>query len=64
MGCSVIARHKVPTLILVDRGYPLVDQWEGRLREHLGLGPKDIGQLGGGKKTKLTGRIAWQRCSH
>ncbi|HEX5303175.1 MAG TPA: DEAD/DEAH box helicase family protein [Streptosporangiaceae bacterium] len=56
MGCGVIARHKVPALILVDRT-PLADQWKERLREHLGLGPKDIGQLGGGKKTKLTGRI-------
>jgi superfamily II DNA or RNA helicase len=56
MGCGVIAQHKVPTLILVDRT-PLVDQWKERLREHLGLGPKDIGQLGGGKKTKLTGRV-------
>ena len=56
MGCGVIARHQVPTLILVDRT-PLVDRWKERLREHLGLGPKDIGQLGGGKKTKLTGRI-------
>ena len=27
MGCGVIARHKVPTLILVDRT-PLVDQWK------------------------------------
>ena len=56
MGCSVIARHQVPTLILVDRT-PLVDQWKERLCEHLGLGPREIGQLGGGKKTKLTGRI-------
>ncbi len=56
MGCSVIARHQVPTLVLVDRT-PLVDQWKERLCEHLGLGPKEIGQLGGGKKTKLTGRI-------
>ncbi|MBV9444647.1 MAG: DEAD/DEAH box helicase family protein [Streptosporangiaceae bacterium] len=56
MGCGVIARHRMPTLILVDRT-PLVDQWKERLREHLGLGPKDIGQLGGGKKTKLTGRV-------
>ena len=56
MGCGVIARHRVPTLILVDRT-PLVDQWKERLREHLGLGPKEIGQLGGGKKTKLTGRV-------
>lgn len=56
MGCSVIARHQVPTLVLVDRT-PLVDQWKERLCEHLGLRPKEIGQLGGGKKTKLTGRI-------
>jgi len=56
MGCAVIARYQVPTLILVDRT-PLVDQWKERLCEHLGLGPREIGQLGGGKKTKLTGRI-------
>jgi superfamily II DNA or RNA helicase len=56
MGCGVIARHQVPTLILVDRT-PLVDQWKEWLCEHLGLGPNEIGQLGGGKKTKLTGRI-------
>jgi superfamily II DNA or RNA helicase len=56
MGCGMIARHQVPTLILVDRT-PLVDQWKEQLCEHLGLGPREIGQLGGGKKTKLTGRI-------
>jgi TOTE conflict system, Archaeo-Eukaryotic Primase domain/Type III restriction enzyme, res subunit len=56
MGCAVIARHQMPTLILVDRT-PLVDQWKERLCEHLGLGPREIGQLGAGKKTKLTGRI-------
>jgi superfamily II DNA or RNA helicase len=56
MGCAVIARHRVPTLILVDRT-PLLDQWKERLREHLGLAPNEIGQLGGGKKNKLTGRV-------
>ena len=34
-----------------------MDQWKERLCEHLGLGPREIGELGGGKKTKLTGRI-------
>jgi len=56
MGCAAIARHQVPTLILVDKT-PLVDQWKERLCDHLGLSPREIGQLGGGKKTKLTGRI-------
>ncbi len=56
MGCAVIVRHRVPALILVDRT-PLVDQWKERLCKHLGLSPREIGQLGGGKKTKLTGRI-------
>ena len=40
MGCAVIARYQVPTLILVDRT-PLVDQWKERLCEHLGLGPRE-----------------------
>ena len=56
MGCAAIARHQVPTLILVDRT-PLVDQWKVRLCDHLALSPEEIGRLGGGKKTKLTGQI-------
>ena len=47
MACAVIAHHDVPTLVLVDRK-PLVDQWKERLIEHLGLGPHNVGVIGGG----------------
>jgi len=39
----------VPALVVVDR-QPLVDQWRDRLSEHLGLGKKQIGQIGGQRK--------------
>lgn len=48
MACAVIAHHDVPTLVLVDRK-PLLDQWRGRLQEHLGLDLHQIGVVGGGK---------------
>ncbi len=48
MACAVIANHCVPTLVVVDRK-ELLDQWRTRLAENLGLGPKEIGQIGGGK---------------
>ena len=52
VGCGLIARHKVPTLVIVDRK-PLVDQWRERLVTHLDVDAKQIGQLGGGRsKTK------------
>jgi superfamily II DNA or RNA helicase len=44
MACAVIAAHRVPTLILVDRT-PLVEQWKSRLMEHLGLGRRQIGRV-------------------
>jgi superfamily II DNA or RNA helicase len=44
MACAVIAAHRVPTLILVDRT-PLVEQWRSRLMEHLGLGRRQIGRV-------------------
>ncbi len=44
MGCAVIARRRVPTLILVHRK-PLMEQWRGRLEEFLGLGKKQVGVL-------------------
>ena len=52
VGCAVIAHHKQPTLILVDRK-PLMDQWRDRLVTHLGVGPKDVGRVGG----RITGMI-------
>lgn len=44
IACALIAAHRVPTLILVDRT-PLVEQWKSRLMEHLGLGRREIGRV-------------------
>lgn len=49
MACGVIAHHGVPTLVIVDR-QPLLDQWRERLSDHLGLGKKQVGQIGGQRK--------------
>ena len=49
-ACAVIAHHRQPTLVLVDRK-PLLAQWRDRLGEHLGLADDDIGIIGGGKNT-------------
>ena len=49
MACGLIARHEVPTLVIVDR-QPLVDQCRDRLSEHLGLGKKQVGQIGGQRR--------------
>lgn len=48
VGCALIARHRTPTLVIVDRK-PLVEQWRDRLVTHLDLDPKQIGQFGGGR---------------
>ncbi len=55
MGCAVIANRAVPTLVLAHRK-PLLEQWRVQLQELLGLPPKQIGQLGGGRR-KATGLI-------
>jgi len=44
VACAVIARHQVPTLVIVDRE-PLVEQWRERLGSHLGLDKKQVGVL-------------------
>ncbi|MBK8804597.1 MAG: DEAD/DEAH box helicase family protein [Fibrobacteres bacterium] len=51
MAASLIARRKVNTLILVHR-QPLVDQWKSRLSNFLGLDPKEIGTISGGKSRR------------
>ncbi len=51
----LIAKRSVSTLILVHRRH-LMDQWRGRLAQFLGLPPKEIGQIGGGKSAR-TGRL-------
>jgi len=55
MACAVIAHHRTPTLVVVDRK-ELVDQWRSRLTEHLDVDPADLGQIGGGRN-KPTGVI-------
>jgi len=52
IACSLIARHKVPTLIVCDRK-PLLDQWRDQIQSLLGVKP---GQLGAGR-TRLSGLI-------
>ncbi len=49
IACAVIAHHKFPTLVIVDR-QPLVEQWRDRLTEHLELDERQIGQIGGGRR--------------
>ena len=55
VACALIAYHRRPTLIIVDRK-PLVEQWTERLATHLGLSAKEIGQIGGGRN-KTTGIV-------
>jgi len=55
VAAQLIALRKVNTLVLVHRRQ-LMDQWRERLALFLGLGTKDIGQIGGGK-TVQTGRL-------
>jgi superfamily II DNA or RNA helicase len=51
----MLAQRGVNTLILVHRRQ-LLDQWIARLQTFLNIDPKDIGQIGGGKR-KPTGII-------
>jgi superfamily II DNA or RNA helicase/very-short-patch-repair endonuclease len=51
----VMAQRRVNTLVLVHRRQ-LLDQWVDRLSEFLGISPKHIGRLGGGRR-KVTGQL-------
>ena len=55
VAASIIAARKTNTLILVHRRQ-LLDQWIARLSTFLDLSPKEIGQIGGGKR-KPTGIV-------
>ncbi|WGS40163.1 DEAD/DEAH box helicase (plasmid) [Burkholderia sp. JSH-S8] len=54
-AAAMIAQRGVNTLVLVHRR-ELLDQWRERLQSFLGLDPKEIGTIGGGK-SKATGKI-------
>ncbi len=55
VGAWLTAERQCNTLILVHR-QPLLDQWITQLALFLGLEPRDIGQIGGGKH-KPNGRL-------
>ena len=50
VGTYLISERGCSTLILVHRR-PLLDQWLAQLSLFLGIEPKEIGQIGAGKKT-------------
>lgn len=50
IAISTIAQRKVNTLILLHRK-PLMDQWRMGLSLFLGMDPKEIGLIGGGKNS-------------
>ncbi len=49
IACALIALHRVPTLVIVDR-QPLIEQWRDRLTTYLGLDRKRVGQIGSKRK--------------
>jgi hypothetical protein len=55
IGAWLVSQRKVNTLIIVHRRQ-LMEQWVDCLQTFLGIGKKEIGQLGGGKH-KITGII-------
>jgi superfamily II DNA or RNA helicase len=55
MACAVIAHHRVPTIVIVDRK-ELLDQWRSLLAAHLDIDAAQIGQMGGGRD-RLTGMV-------
>ena len=55
IACAIIAKRKMPTLILVHR-QELLEQWKEQLSRFLGISIKEIGVFSGTKK-KPTGKI-------
>jgi superfamily II DNA or RNA helicase len=54
MACAVIAERGLPTLVLVHRK-PLLEQWRTQLASAFDLPPKEIGQLGAGRRKRSGG---------
>ena len=55
MGCYMIAKRNLPTLVLLHRK-PILEQWRVQLMKLLGLSSREIGQEGGGRK-RLSGIV-------
>jgi superfamily II DNA or RNA helicase len=55
IGTYLVAARACSTLVLVHRR-PLLDQWLAQLSVFLGIEPKEIGQIGAGKRSP-TGRL-------
>ena len=49
MGCYLIAKRKLPTLVLVHK-QPLINQWQSRILEFTDFDKKEIGIVAGAKK--------------
>lgn len=49
VGTYLVAKRNCSTLVLVHR-QPLLEQWVAHLSLFLGVGPKEIGQIGAGKR--------------
>jgi len=49
VGTALVAARKCSTLVLVHR-MPLLEQWRAQLALFLGLDPREVGQIGGGKQ--------------
>jgi superfamily II DNA or RNA helicase len=50
LGAYLVAKRARSTLVLVHRR-PLLDQWVAQLSMFLGIEEKEVGQIGGGKRT-------------
>lgn len=55
MGCYIISKRKLSTLILVHKK-PLMDQWIDQIQKFIDIDPKEIGSYGGTRK-KPKGKI-------
>ncbi|MYT30894.1 MULTISPECIES: DEAD/DEAH box helicase family protein [unclassified Streptomyces] len=65
MACALIARHRTPTAVIVNRA-ELLTQWKERLAAFLDLGDEQVGTLGGGKDRRghVVDLIMLQTLSH
>ncbi|WP_166671178.1 DEAD/DEAH box helicase [Cryobacterium psychrophilum] len=65
IACALIAERGLPTAVIVNRA-ELVDQWRERLGQFLDIDPRQIGQLGNGrrKRTHVIDIVMLQSIAH